>query len=638
MTARIARTAGWGLASCALTVSPVSARMPASITHSDDTAQRFKRALPVIRRGSCFQVLQLLLMDEVAEIKERLGVAEVVASYVQLKPAGRNMKGVCPFHNEKTPSMMVSAEKGIWHCFGCGEGGDIFKFVMKMEGLDFRQALEVLAKRAGVELKSRGPSNTKLKDRLKAAMTLAVKYYQLSLTKNPRALDYMKQRGLTKQSILDFRLGYAPVTQSGLTTFMTKQGFTIAELNQAGLTGQRDNRTFDMFRGRITFPISNERGEPVGIAARILDPTATGPKYFNTPQTLIYDKGRVLYGFHLAKEAVKQHDELVIVEGNMDVVASHQAGVKQVVASSGTALTLDQLKMVGRLTKNVKLAFDQDAAGLRATERAIDLSQQLNLTLSVVDMAGAKDPDELIKQKPELWQTAVSEAKYVMDWLFERHAAGSDLASALGKRSFTDQIIPVLKYLRDPVEQEHYIKLLAERVDGEPAVIKEKLSQAEPKPVRQMEAKEKADPLQLSREEVVEENLLALNLVFPDLRASLADMDEELFSRSEHQAICKFLKARPAATSDQIARDLTELSDYVKILSLKGEEEYSEIGPQDRSFEAFHLAKELVVLATRRRHEEITHQIKEAERAGRRDLAQKLMAEHQALSAKVKEL
>lgn len=342
-------------------------------------------------------------MTDVEQVKERLDVAEVISGYIPLKQAGRNLKAPCPFHQEKTASFMVSPDKGIWHCFGCGEGGDIIKFVMKYDGLEFRPALELLARKAGIELKGGGgdPKANKERERLTSALKWTVKYYQASLVKNPAALAYAtKTRKLTKQTIQDFQIGYAPDDWNALSHFLVKKDFTAAELKKAGLVGQKAGRTsiYDLYRGRLMFPICDAQGSPVGFTGRVLEDEQL-PKYLNTPQTPLYDKSRAIFGLHLAKDAVREHDEVVLVEGNMDVVASHQAGVKQVVAASGTALTVDQLKALGRLTKNIKICFDADAAGLRATERVIELSQNLGINLAMVRLAGAKDPDELIQKK-----------------------------------------------------------------------------------------------------------------------------------------------------------------------------------------------------------------------------------------------
>jgi DNA primase len=594
-------------------------------------------------------------MDEVAEIKHRLEVAEVVGSYLPLKQAGRNLKASCPFHSEKTASFMVSPDKNIWHCFGCGEGGDIFKFVMKMEGLEFRDALELLARRAGVELKSRpvDKASAQAKERLYQALALAAKYYQASLVKNPQALDYViKQRRFNKQTIQDFMIGYAPDSWEAVTKFLLKKGFSAAELLKAGLAGQKSGRSsiYDLCRGRIMLTISDPQGRPIGFSGRVLDEPApssghndslsgaaaesTGPKYINTAQTALYDKSRVIYGWHLAKPAIREADEAVLVEGNMDVIASHQSGIKQVVAASGTALTPDQLRAISKLTKNVKLAFDQDQAGLVATERAIELGQKLGLTLKIIEVTGAKDPDELIAQNPKLWEQAIAQAKPIMDYLFNRFAAEYDLSSAVGKRLFTDRLAANVKRLADPVEQDHYVQLLAERTGTSLDAIKKKLEVTK-EPRLTVTAHrlppQKAVPKAQDASAKVEEAILGVNLAWPGVRLSLHDLRERNFSDPDRQRILAALTAAGQNSAEAIIKALPELADYVKILTLKGEQEFDDLAPADRSFEAFTLAKRLIVISNKKAKQDLSQQLKAAEAAGDVQLAHSLLQQYQTL-------
>lgn len=572
-------------------------------------------------------------MDEVAEIKQRLGVAEVISTYLPLKQAGRNLKASCPFHNEKSASFMVSPEKGIWHCFGCGQGGDIFKFVMMMDGLDFREALERLAERAGVELKrGANPANAKLKKRLLEAQALAAKYYQATLIKNKNALDYLiKDRHLNKQSLKDFQIGYAPENYEALSRFLIGRGFSEEELIKGSLAGKstRGQGIYDLFRGRIMFPISDSNGRVTGFTGRVLDPTHN-PKYYNTQQTLIYDKGRTIFGLHLAKEAMREQDLAVLVEGNMDVVASHQAGVKNVVAASGTALTADQLKALSHFTKNVALAFDQDAAGIKATERAIELAQQLGLTLKVVAFA-AKDPDELIHEHPDQWQQAINNAKSAVDYLFDRLAGEYDLTSAVGKRQYSDRLVTNLRRLADPVEREHYEQMLAKRLDTSLDSIKQKIdksptvSTVEP---HQAKVKTKLQDAQTALEAAV----LAINLAHPRVRMSLDDLEDKDFVQADHQAIFGGLERLGKLDGgEELIRILPTEADYVRILELKGEQEYSDLAPADCSLEAFTLVRNLRIGSNKRQKIEVSKNLRVAEREGDAELVRTLMRDFQAL-------
>ena len=586
-------------------------------------------------------------MDEVAEVKSRLEITEVVGAYVPLKQAGRNLKAPCPFHQEKSASFMVSPEKGIYHCFGCGEGGDIFSFVMKMEGVDFRQALEMLARKAGVELVARKGENkeaNRLRVRLLEAHELAVKYFQASLVQNKKALDYVVQsRKLTRDTVKTFQIGYAPDSWGALTEFLLKKGFSKRELLQGGLAGQKEGRDsiYDLFRGRLMFTIADREGRPVGFTGRVLDDSV--PKYLNTPQTPLYDKSQVIFGLHLAKEAIRQADEVVLVEGNMDVIASHQAGVKQVVATSGTALTTEQLRTLSKLTKNVKLAFDADRAGLAATERAIELGQALGLTLRMVELPpGIKDADELVQKDIELWKRAIIDAKYIVDYLFDRFEHDYDLSTAVGKRGYADRLAANLRRLGDPVEQDHYVKLLAQRTGTSEEAVRTKLEKGESAterptvmgndrpgdPVRRAVVQAEGRP---TARRVLEESLLAIALLDPETRLSLQDLRAENFSSEPRQSILSALKLHADVPSDKIAEALTDLSDYVNILLLRGEQEFAELAPADRSFEAFGLARRLQMVSNKDLKHTITTQLREAEEMGDAQLVGSLLKKYQEL-------
>ena len=578
-------------------------------------------------------------MNDVETIKERLDVAEVVGSYIQLKPGGRNLKAPCPFHQEKSASFMVSPEKGIWHCFGCSEGGDIFKFVMKYEGLDFRGALDLLARRAGVELKPRSAGDAKAKqemERSSAAIALAVKYFQASLVKNPDALHYAtKRRGLNRQMIKDFQIGYAPDDWNALSDFLIKKDFTNAEMRAAGLVGQKEGRStvYDTFRGRLMFPICNAHGAPVGFTARVLDDDQM-PKYLNTTQTALYDKSRVIYGLHLAKEAIRTANGVVLVEGNMDVVASHQAGVKQVVAVSGTALTTEQLKALARLTRNIKICFDADAAGLRAAERAIELSQSLPITLSVVRLPEGKDPDDLIKKSVDLWQSSIQKATYAMDYLFDQLAMEYDITSATGKRQFSDRLIANIKRLQDPVERDHYAKLLAERMDIGEVAVRQKLDRSQsanpaPQPVKP--AATKIIPQMKPAKQLLEESVLAINLAYPEARLSLDDLTPAHFGNEDHQIIVEKLQHSGTDAASEVAGDLPNQADYVKILALRGEEEFQDFAPADRSYEAFELTRRLQIASNKDTQVKLQTKLREAQQNGDAPLVRILLGQYQAL-------
>ena len=531
-------------------------------------------------------------MDAVSEVKARLNIEDVVGEYVQLKRSGRNFKGLSPWTNEKTPSFIVSPEKQIWHDFSSGKGGDMFSFVMDVEGLDFRAALEMLARKAGVDLEqfqgSRADGASKLKKQALSALELAAKFYQKQLVANKTALDYLrKKRDFSKQTLLDWRLGYAPHTTTALTDFLTKHGFTTDEMRAAGLVTMRRGGAGDMFRGRIIIPLADSRGAIVGFTARLLDEAYTeAPKYINTPQTMVYDKSRQVYGLHLAKETIRKTGYVVVAEGNLDVIASHQAGVSNVVASAGTAMTQQHLKALKRFTGDVRLSFDTDSAGIAATERVIPLAQKAEVSLRIINLKDAKDPDELIKKDASAWQKAINKAQYAPDWLIDRYKSQLDLKTAPGKKAFSDALLTTISRLSDPVEQEHYLKKIAELTDTTLEAVQAKLS------TRPAEAQARLRKVNILRPESVNrgelerrklaDHFLAMVLMQPSLRDLLDDLKPEYFNTGGPREVFIFLRKNPKFKGEpRIVASLQDVSNYVKIASVQYEELYQDLPADD---------------------------------------------------------
>ena len=416
-----------------------------------------------------------------------------------------------------------------------------------------------------------------------------MKYFQASLVKNPKALAYVtKKRGLTRQTIKDFQIGYAPDSWNALTDWLAKKGFSQQELIEGGLAGQKQGRNtvYDLFRGRIVFPITDRDGRPIGFTARVLDDSL--PKYLNTPQTPLYDKSRAIFGLHLAREAIRSTDQVVLVEGNMDVVASHQAGVNQVVAASGTALTLDQLRTLSKLTKNIKLAFDADRAGLAATERAIELGQQLGLTLRMVVLKDAKDADELISKDPAAWEAAIADSKYIVDYLFERFAGDYDLASAIGKRSYADRLAVTLRRLGDPVEQDHYVQRLADAIGTSVEAVRAKLQQRDTtQPANTRVAshtpqaatsgaapRAKVQATKQTLRNKLEDELFAICLLAPLSRIALDDLSSAHFDDETKQNLFEAMRVNSRDSAASIIASLGN-SDYANQMMFLAETKFS---------------------------------------------------------------
>lgn len=486
------------------------------------------------------------MYDLKEEIKSRLAVEDVVGQYVELKRAGRNLKGRSPWGVDKTPSFMVSPEKGIWHDFSANKGGDIFSFIMEVEGISFKDALEKLAAQAGVDVtKYRGGDSavSKRKVRAKEALALITKYYQACLIRNKTVCEYVfYKRNLNRQTVADFKIGYAPTSGKAATEVLLKRGYTLSELESAGLLNRFKT---DLFRGRMTVPFIDNSGDVIGFTARIIGDGE--PKYLNTPETLLFNKSKFIFGLFQAKEAIRRNGFVVIVEGNMDVISSHQAGVKEAVATSGTAMTEQHLKALSNLTNDIRLAYDGDEAGIKATERAIMLAGDLGIDLTVIsDYHGAKDPDELIQKDPKLWQKAVSHSVPAVDWLLNKYEENLDLLTAPGKRKYSDIALKLLSYVKDEIERASYEEKIAEKLEVEVSVLREKgsrlqrkLSESPKKILKKPKTSVKSQSL-----ERLENSLLALKiyggitktkipLAIPEDETKLSEL--ELIFNSEHE-------------------------------------------------------------------------------------------------------
>ncbi len=537
-------------------------------------------------------------MDAVEEVKSRLSIEDVIGEYVELRRAGRNYKGLSPFGAEKTPSFMVSPEKQIWHDFSSGKGGNIFSFVMEMEGLDFKGALELLARKAGVDLSQYRSSSyarqTKTKEQLYECLEIATKFYQTQFKNNRTALEYiLKERAFTKETALNFRIGYAPDGGRALANFLQKKGFSQTLIKQAGLGNIFRGEVRDMFRGRIMIPLMDASGRVIGFTARLLIDNPDAPKYINTPQTLLYDKSRHVFGLHLAKEAIRKSDFAVVVEGNMDVIASHQAEVANVVATAGTAMTKSHLKEISRFTHDIRLSFDQDKAGLNATERTILLASEMDIKLSVITIPSGKDPDELIRTNRTAWQKTIQTSEYALDWLLQRYAEDIDITSGSGKKAYSQKVIPVLDKITNAVEQEHYKRQVSdllgvsfEALDSQTKKLPEqKKFYKQPKNVVPVQ-KQDADVAK------TENQYLSLMLTQPSLRVYADAVDERMLTVLPARDLLKVIKAHPKDKARDILSlesNVHNITDYGKVVSLLYEELYSHLEFVELEYEAARL-------------------------------------------------
>lgn len=475
------------------------------------------------------------MSSEVEEIKRRLDIVEFIGEYLPLVRAGSgSMKTRCPFHQEKTPSFHVSRDRQSWHCFGCGEGGDIFSFLMKSEGVTFPEALERLAERAGVTIdrKPHQQEERSERQRLLDILEFATKLFEKYYVESPRAeaaRSYVAMRGVNDDMRAVFRLGYAPDSWDTLAVAATTKGIPEKELLAAGLViarergGSAGRSVYDRFRNRLVFPIRDVHGRVVGFTARTLSDNPDEPKYINSPETLVYKKSMVLYGLDRARQEIKKQDVAVVVEGNMDVIACHQFGFTNTIAVSGTAFTVEQIGLIKRFTNTIAVAFDADAAGITAAERGIDLAVAEGLQVQVIHIPveTGKDPDEVLRADPDIWKRAVRNTIPVMDWFFSRAFAKADLGSAEAKRQIGRMLLPRIARIPDAIEQSHWLQELGRRLAVPEHVLRRVLTT--PTPRRQVATKDSTATARVAptRDLRSAERLLGIVALRPDTMSAV---------------------------------------------------------------------------------------------------------------------
>ncbi len=483
-------------------------------------------------------------MSVIDEVKQRLDIVEVIGEYVPLTKAGRTFRALCPFHSEKHPSFYVYPERQSWHCFGaCSTGGDAFSFVMKKEGVDFGEALRLLAKRAGVTIPSRvePEAGKDERERLYQVNAAAVQYFHNLLLNSPageKARGYLTSRGLLPKTISDFQLGFSLNSWEALKQYLIEKGYTEPEMLSAGLLIEGEaGGTHDRFRNKLMFPIFDIRGRVTGFGARVLDDSL--PKYVNSPQTPVFDKSSSLYGINLATTTIRQQDLAMIVEGYMDVITAHQNGFSNVVASMGTSITEKQVSALKRLTKNLALALDADAAGEEAMLRSVGYENTLNAEVKVIIMPKDKDPDDVIREDSQNWQNLLNRALPIVDYTFNMVSSRLDLTTAKGKSSAVDKLLPIVAEIKDPVRQAHYFQKLASLVRVNERSLEAALRRIKPSQVRRRaeEAKPVSHMVRPLLSSPVEEYCLALLLQHPELKNDYRGLSPEYFENTETHEI-----------------------------------------------------------------------------------------------------
>ena len=544
------------------------------------------------------------MLSPVEEIKSRLDIVEFIQSYIRLEKAGVNYKANCPFHGEKTPSFFVTPARQIWHCFGCGKGGDIFQFVMEMEGHDFPEALKMLAGRAGIVITREDPRIRSERNLLYDISEEAARIFEKNLAVTPAAQTYILKRGLTAETIAKFRVGFAPQSWDFLLKALTAKGFKKEDIERAGLVikSQEGSSLYDRFRSRIMFPITDANERVIGFGGRIFemssgsvtermkpssasavakamaDKKATDgqAKYINTPQTMIYDKSSVLYGFDKGKQEIRVHNSVVLVEGYMDCVMSHQAGVIHTVAVSGTALTPQQLKTLRRLCNTMICSFDTDAAGESATRRSLALASEFDFERRVAHIHTGKDPADAVLESPELWREAVANAKPVVEFYVEKAFREHDQKTAPGKKAIADMILPFIADLFDAIQRDHWAREVARRMGvNEESIFNELARRHSTVPTAYHAAREPdntgtAQESQGRRERLEEKFLMLLAMIPEGMRVQALQDHSLIFRSGTNQNIFAMITASASskAESSGIAvQDMTMFTFKSEILS-----------------------------------------------------------------------
>jgi len=571
----------------------------------------------------------------IAEIKERLNIVDVISSYLQLKKAGTNYKANCPFHHEKSASFVVSPTRQMWHCFGCGEGGDLITFVMKYENLEFKETLQILADRAGVKLPTYSLQNTEEEqktERLYRANELAAVFYNETFKRSGLAEEariYARKRGLKIETIDQWLIGFAPSgvnNRNTLETILKKKGYSKEELISAGLVSISDRGSYDRFFGRLTFPIWNTSGRICGFTARVLQSDSKAAKYVNSPETPIYHKSRIIFGLYQAKQEIRKKNELVVVEGNMDVISCHQAGFKNVIGSSGTAFTSEQLSIISRYTKNLKFAFDSDQAGALAAKRALDLALEIGMNVSIIKIEGAKDPDELIQKDPALFEKAISEAPPFLDYFFEQ-TFKDDERSISQKKAAADLLIPLINKLTDPIEISHYTKKLAFELNTSEksiydSILKEKSDKLKSNKtfgqIKSIALSHTSKGNTLNRTKSLEDRIIGYSLFNKDSNiyrdTTLSAISEEDFSDNDLKEIFQTIKRSEDKSLEALVKNITreELVELAKMALFVIESEY-EMGTQaDFAKEQTQVLKEFKLNSAKSKMESLIIEISKA--------------------------
>ncbi len=563
--------------------------------------------------------IYIFMISSVAQIKERLNIVDVISQYVKLDKAGIHFKAKCPFHNEKSPSFFVSPTRGSYHCFGCARGGDIFSFVQEIEGLDFPETLKLLAEKAGVKLDKSGGHEREVEISMSHVMELSARFYEEELKKNNDVIEYLKKRGVTGMTAKKFRIGYAPDGWSNLTSYLHSKRIPDDLAEKAGLLIKSEKAgggVYDRFRGRIMFPISNSAGKVVAFSGRIFPPTEdkTVGKYVNSPETQLYNKSSILYGFNLAKQAIMKENSCVIVEGQMDLVMANQAGTENSVAVSGTALTDKHLKLIKRFTDKLIFAFDGDRAGLSASIRGVKLALEEGMDVMVLPLPQGSDPADLILKDQNLWTTAQKNTRPLIEYYIDTiRKEGMDEKEF--RREVTKEVLPLINNISSSIEKAHFIKITAEALKVPEDAVREELAKI-PKN---------------------KENVVISDVAPPAFRSYLEIIEGRIFGGYLWQKIDDLPEKYKKITETNLEDRLNKISDEEKNgMILEAEITYGEKKEWEKELPELLVSLEKEVLD--KKFEKLLYELKISERENNTEKVIVIMSECQKISRRIEEL
>jgi len=578
-----------------------------------------------------------MALDPIEEIKTRFDIVDIIKEYIPLQNAGANFRARCPFHQEKSASFMVSASKQIWHCFGCGEGGDLFTFVMKHESLQFGEALRLLAQKAGIQLESQDPRLKDEKSRLYDCMSAAVDFFHLGFLKSPRALharEYAAKRGLSEDIIDEFKIGYAPGDENLLYQYLLGKKFLASEMLNCGLVLKRAQgyQYYDRFRNRLIVPIRNLHGAVVGFGGRLLEEIKDAPKYLNSPQTALYDKSRIVFGLDKAKYEIRKTDEVILVEGYMDFLALYQAGIKHVVATSGTALTVEQIRLIKRFTSTLLFCFDSDAAGSQATVRGIEHALSEGMNVRIIELPRTedgvskyKDPDDCIRASKDDWAQAVKDARSFVQFHFDRTMNTTVITDGYAKRKAVHHMLGIIRLLAERVEQDHWIKKLAQELFLSESVLWEELTKGakqatqkiSPAPQKVAQPKEQGQSIQML--------FLSFCIRFPSMcQEVMNDIDNEMIDHELDKMVYEQFKNNQEPSGK-------ECEERYNLLSLLAEKEYEFLSEKNALEIGLQLADKIRDEYRKRKIDELQTLMADAERTNNSEAVQRYTQEFSKL-------